>query len=31
MLWCSPAPNPSRETVKFWTLSSWFTRFLLYS
>jgi hypothetical protein len=25
-LWFSPAPKPSRETLKFWTLSSWATR-----
>src|SRR5882757_5606145 len=25
MLCWSPAPNPSDETLKFWTLSSWFT------
>jgi hypothetical protein len=30
MLWWSPAPNPSRETLKFCTLSSWLTPILLH-
>src|SRR3954447_16175723 len=25
-VWFSPAPKPSRETLKFWTLSNWATR-----